>query len=570
MNHEHKNTILSETGIDIPYAESYSKVLDRSLWTRKEYLIICAAVLFQAFAYSFESNMYYSALSYVTAYLISTSIGSILPTILQILRAALVPFFIKFSDVCGRAESISIAMFLYLIGIAIQGAAKSFVQVAVGQIFYGMGSTGVLVLTQVLIADTTHLIDRGIMFALWDVPSIASVFIVQALTDPLTLPKPGEPEDKWRRAFLVMGIVSVIGAVILLVPLWRLQRKALSNQTRRFERRSVQWLLHEFDTIGALLLTLGMSLTLLPMILANSYEGNWKNGKIIAMMCSGIVAILLLVVWEAKFTDRPIMSMKIWGNRTAFGALVITLVFAIMSSVNYQYLALYLVVSRNISYGDAYLLERGYPVVWTICQLVTAFLMKRFNTCRPFVWIGIAIHVLGVGLMIPARLPTASDAFVVISQAIAGGGAGIANVASTVAVTGIVDKENVATVIGAQQVLSSIGYAVGGALAGGVWTQYLPKRLERHITSPYDKHLALNDPLKYIPSLDPRTKGQLVDAYADSQMLMSIITCCLAVVAFICAMMMQHVDLLQDQPGRDQEVSDKPGTAAISNTAELK
>ncbi|KAF9425108.1 hypothetical protein BGZ94_007824 [Podila epigama] len=558
----HQEATYAENGVDTPEAESFSKILDRSLWTKKEYLVISAAVLFQAFAYSFESNMYYSALSYVAAYLVSTSIGSVLPTILQILRAALVPFFIKFSDVVGRAESITIAMLFYLIGITVQGAAKTFVDVAVGQIFYGMGSTGVLVLTQVLIADTTHLIDRGLMFALWDVPSIASVFIVQALTDPLTVPKGDEPKDKWRRAFLVMGIVSVIGAAVLLVPLWRLQRKALRDRTRRFQRRSIRWLLHEFDTVGALLLTAAMSLTLLPMILANSYEGNWKNGKIIAMICSGIIAMFLLVIWEAKYTDRPIMSMKIWANRTAFSALVITLVFAIMSSVNYQYLALYLVVSRNITYGDAYLLERGYPVVWTICQLITAILMKRFNTCRPFVWLGISIHVIGVGLMIPARLPTASDAFVVISQAIAGGGAGIANVASTVAATGIVAKKDVATVIGAQQVLSSIGYAIGGALAGGVWTQYLPKRLEKHITSSYDKHLALNDPLEYIPNLDAVTKGQLVDAYADSQMLMSIITCGLGIIAFICAMMMQHVDLLQDQPGRNQEAKDEQDSTA--------
>lgn len=178
--------------------------------------------------------------------------------------------------------------------------------------------------------------------------------------------------------------------------------------------------------------------------------------------------------------------------------------------------------------------------------------------------------MIGVGLMIPARVPTASAAFVVVSQAIAGGGAGISNIASTVAVTGIVDKKDVATVLGAQQVLSSIGYAIGGALAGGVWTQYLPKRLAKHITSPYDERLALNDPLKYIPSLDPVMKGQLVEAYADSQMLMSIITCCLAIIACICTLMMRHVDLLKDQPDQRQEATGASDSLAKEKAAEQK
>ncbi|KAG0323550.1 hypothetical protein BG000_002601 [Podila horticola] len=76
-----------------------------------------------------------------------------------------------------------------------------------------------------------------------------------------------------------------------------------------------------------------MSLTLLHMILANSYA-------------------------EAKYTDRSIMSMKIWRIQTAFGALVMGLVFAIMSSVSYQYLTLYLVVACNLTYGEVMLLER--------------------------------------------------------------------------------------------------------------------------------------------------------------------------------------------------------------------
>lgn len=155
--------------------------------------------------------------------------------------------------------------------------------------------------------------------------------------------------------------------------------------------------------------------------------------------------------------------------------------------------------------------------------------------------------------MIPARHPTSSDAFVVISQTIAGMGSGMASVSASVAVTGVVRKQDLATVIGTMQILSAMGRAVGGALAGGVWTQYLPSRLAVRITGPYDERRALNDPLKYIPSLDPTTKSQLVEAYSDSQMLMTTIACSLAVITCICALMMENVDLLSDQVKQDVE-----------------
>lgn len=79
-------------------------------------------------------------------------------------------------------------------------------------------------------------------------------------------------------------------------------------------------------------------------------------------------------------------------------------------------------------------------------------------------------------------------------------------------------------------------------------------RLAKHITSPYDERRAMNDPLKYIPNLDLITKGQLVEAYADSQMLMLIIAMCLAVPVCITTLFMKHIDLLQDQHDEAVEV----------------
>ncbi|KAK3835986.1 MAG: major facilitator superfamily domain-containing protein [Linnemannia elongata] len=523
------------------------------------------SVLIQAFVYSFEVNLMYNCLPYVTNVLQATSLASILPTILQILSAALVPFYTKVSDVFGRAQSLTIAMVFYIVGYIIQGTTNSFLQLALGQISYGIGSTGMLTLTQVLIADTTSLLNRGIVFSLWDLPSAMNIFTTGLLTDPLTI----HPGANWRNVYIIVSVLSAFGAIAVLTPLWYLQRKAQSHGVT-LERRSISWLLHEFDAVGAVLITLAMSLSLLPMILARSFEGNWENPKILGMFCTGIVCYGLLVFWEVKYTNRPIMPMRIWANPTCFGGLVVMFFMTVMAAMNWQYYTYYLMVSRDLTAGQAVLLERGYQVAYLVFQTITGLLMKRFKILRPFIWVGIVVHTIGIGLMIPARAPDSSDAFVVLSQTIVGAAGGMANIAASVAVTGAVDRKDIAVVVGVTQILGSFGSAFGSALAGGVWTQYLPKRLAKHVTSPYDEYLAIND-ITYIAGLDPNTKRQMIEAWGDSQKLMSILSLSLAVFACICTLFMKHIDLTKDQKAEEleagaaaaegkEEIIDEPGT----------
>lgn len=99
----------------------------------------------------------YSCIGYVIAVFEVISLGSILPTILEIIATALVPFYAKFSDVVGRAQALTIAMIFYLLGYTIQGTSKVFLQFALGQISYGIGSTGVLTMMQILMAGKAPL-----------------------------------------------------------------------------------------------------------------------------------------------------------------------------------------------------------------------------------------------------------------------------------------------------------------------------------------------------------------------------------------------------------------------------
>jgi len=93
----------------------------------------------------------YGVLGHVTTILVSSSLTAVLPTIQQILSAALVPFYSKFADVIGRPGALTIAMILYVAGYIIEGTANSFAQFSGGQFVYSLRIPGFTVLTQVII-----------------------------------------------------------------------------------------------------------------------------------------------------------------------------------------------------------------------------------------------------------------------------------------------------------------------------------------------------------------------------------------------------------------------------------
>ncbi|KAF9976896.1 hypothetical protein BGZ73_007513 [Actinomortierella ambigua] len=503
-----------------------------------------AGLLGHAFMYSFEVHLLGGTLDFIQSSLEASSLLSITPTVIYVLQAALVPFFTKISDVVGRAEALSVALGFYLLGYIVSGTATGFAQFASGSIFNGIGTTGMVVLTQVLVADTTPLVNRGIIYSLWDMGSMVNISVAQALIDPLT--KEG---SNWHNIYIIACVAVAIGAILVLTPLWYLQRKGERSLGER-PRRSIQWFLSEFDTVGSLLLAGGLSMTLFPLMLAGSYDDGWRNPTIMGCIIAGCVTLVLLFIWEAKFTSRPILPTRIWRNPTVFGGMFIQFVFTLMIAMNWTYFVTYLYVSRPVTLSAAMLLMRGYQITYMVLALITGILMKKLNTCRPFVWGGILIMTLSCGLMLPARHPSSSDAFVVASQAIAGGGAGICNIAASVAITGAVHRRDMATVIGASQIINSIASALGAAIAGAVWTQLLPNRLRKHVTGELDFDKAINEAFS-VRDLPEPTYSQVVRAYSDSQQVLTIITVSLVALGLLTAFPMKHVDLLQSQNDQD-------------------
>ena len=83
----------------------------------------------------------------------------------------------KIADVFGRLEAFSFSVLLYVLGL-IQMAASTNVQTyAAAQIFYSAGGTGLQILQQVFIANTSDLLNRVFWSSLPDIPFLITVWI---------------------------------------------------------------------------------------------------------------------------------------------------------------------------------------------------------------------------------------------------------------------------------------------------------------------------------------------------------------------------------------------------------
>lgn len=232
-------------------------------------------------------------------------------------------------------------------------------------------------------------------------------------------------------------ILLVVTSAPLLGGLWHVQNKAKkaglikkyeeehkTDEPKKTIGERLIWLANEIDIIGCLLFVGFLTLVLLPLVLALTAWGGWGSPITIGTICGGVVCGILFCIWEWKYAVKPVIPLGKWEDKTPiYGVLALSTV-TIISATNWQFFNTYLVISRKISVTKAMYLGRGYNVAYVVFQLVSGYLMKRTRKWRPLVWAGVSMLILGVGLMIPARLPTSSDAFVVISETIAGMGSG--------------------------------------------------------------------------------------------------------------------------------------------------
>lgn len=227
-------------------------------------------------------------------------------------------------------------------------------------------------------------------------------------------------------------------------------------------------------------------------------------------------------------------------------------------------------VSRKFSAATAIMIGRGYNIAYILCEVLVGYLMKRFRVWRPFVWSGVALTMLGVGLMIPARQPSSSNAFLVISQTIAGMGSGFLFTPMLVAIQSSVPHDDMAIATAMMQVGGSIAASIGSTMAGTIWNNMIPGQLAKHVPGEYD-YAKIVGSIPYAISLPAEQYNGVVEAYGHIQMILSIIAICIAVLTFCFTIPMKSFGLEEyDLDSENKNKNLDEDAAGSDNTSDLE
>ena len=124
-----------------------------------------------------ESQVIQSLNVFATSSFSSHSLISTVYVVQNIINAIIKPPTAIIANVFGRLHAYCLSITLLTLGYAQMASSKNVQTFAAAQVFYSAGSTGLQILNQIFVADTTSLENRAILSVLPCVPFMINVWI---------------------------------------------------------------------------------------------------------------------------------------------------------------------------------------------------------------------------------------------------------------------------------------------------------------------------------------------------------------------------------------------------------
>ncbi|GAA6006045.1 hypothetical protein JCM10207_007324 [Rhodosporidiobolus poonsookiae] len=327
------------------------------------------------------------------------------------------------------------------------------------------------------------------------------------------------------------------------------------NKRKRWNKTSwdkVKELWQDLDMVGLVAMTLGCSLFLLPFTLATKRPESWGDPLVWLLIVLGAAILVFFGWYESRLAKVPLLPPRLLRNPTIVGGSLVGF-FHFVSQFCYEsFFTSFLQVARGHSPTDASYIGQSYIFSACVAAILAGSLAKVTNRYK---WIGIAgvlIHALGVWLMMRSRDLNGSTFELVASQVIGGVGGGFTTIAVQIGCQSVVGHTDVAIATAIFLTITQIGGAVGGSIAGAVWSTTLPSRLKFHL--PLEDHHHIDQIIASLPyalsfPAESVTRLAINRAYVDVQKVLNLLAMAMLAPALISMCVMKNVNLEKDDQG---------------------
>uniref|UniRef100_A0A0L0NSF7 Major facilitator superfamily (MFS) profile domain-containing protein n=1 Tax=Candidozyma auris TaxID=498019 RepID=A0A0L0NSF7_CANAR len=588
--------------------EKDSKVAFKSFGVRKAELVIAQMV-----------SPYHKAIFYVTVFLgmlllvfeqqcLGVFVGyatnsykqhslmSTITTIGQVAMGACAPFFARAADVFGRLEIFVIAFILKTIGTVVQSQAVDIQKYAAGTVFYGVGSTGVVTMWQLCIADASTLRWRFMSLTSLCATSIITPWTVGEITSRILKTR------SWRFGIALWAYVTPLAclpfALVYFHLVWKtyqtdawkqLSREKktafldgsatarrylgeLSAATSRLEKLKARIkyillrvmkksiiVLWDIDFIGCLLLAVTLGLFLVPFTLAGGVSLKWSQASTIVPLVVGFVSIPIFVLWETKLTKTPLLAWEVMKDRGVWGAFMIGLFAFNITTLPNSYSYPVLLVGMNASETVATRTPSLSIFTEGIAVPIIGLIVFKLRRSKAFILLGDFIMFIATGLFVHFR--GSNDGLnakyyrdgVAAAFCVSGIAQAMFYRLTTTSLQATTNHEYMAPVTAIFTTFVTVGGAMGRCISGAIWTQKMYGAIVDNMAKlGVDTTLAMSayaTPYEFIKEhpwgSDPRRAVSL--AYASVQKKLSITALCFCVPLLLCILVLRDHRLTDTQ-----------------------
>ncbi|GAA5873360.1 hypothetical protein JCM16303_001101 [Sporobolomyces ruberrimus] len=414
----------------------------------------------------------------------------------SIIGSTALPFLSKLSDVFGRPHIYAVCMVLQVIGYVISLKSPTLAAYIVGSVFSQIGSSGFDLLNTIILADLVPLKYRGLSMGLLSSPYLVTVWYTSEIVAALST------DDKWRWGYGMYAIIYPVFWIPACFCMFWLERRALKDglinveaaragiedsqvdlvpqvDQRTLRQKMIQ-VYHEVDTIGLILLGFGWSLLLLPFSLYGGAKGGFENRSLIAMMAVGSLCLILYPVYEWKFAKYPSMPKRILLNRSFATAVLINVVYFIAAYLQLLYLSSYVYIVTDISPRNWNYFNNVQNMGLCGVAIIAGVLMTATHRFKFWQIFGLCIRAVGYGLLVDKN-GVHNYGRLIMSQFLSGAGSAFSSLGSQIASQASVPHQDLALVCALLLLWSSVGGAIGEAVAGQYWGSHMPENLRKYL-----------------------------------------------------------------------------------------